>query len=202
MDRHKILDFPLNPTLTIVRQIFRRVIQCESKGVQSAIQRCQGYTVLYLQTCKDLCIVEGTGAGDGQPAPQSKPRELRQRARATCFVPVMAINKTDFLAGISFFYVPARFGADFLAAIEINRDLAGSHIPRTEGRRTIHPLTGICSLTLAHHPGRREGAQSPSLRDLLAYARTSPSRLRRGWAISNKKAPSSKLVVLFCCLLR
>ena len=145
MDRHKILDFPLNPTLTIVRQIFRRVIQCESKGVQSAIQRCQGYTVLYLQTCKDLCIVEGTGAGDGQPAPQSKPRELRQRARATCFVPVMAINKTDFLAGISFFYVPARFGADFLAAIEINRDL---------------PLART-------NPGRRAGTQSTSHRDLL-----------------------------------
>ena len=63
MDRYNILDFPLNPTLTIVRLIFRRVIQCESKGVQSAVQRCQGYTVLYLQTCKDLCIVQGTAAG-------------------------------------------------------------------------------------------------------------------------------------------
>ena len=122
MDRHKILDFPLNPTLTIVRLIFRRVIQCESKGVQSAVQRCQGYTVLYLQTCKDLCIVQGTGAGDGQPAPQSKPRELRQRARATCFVPVMAINKADFMAGISFFHVSARFRTDFLATNKNSQD--------------------------------------------------------------------------------
>ena len=64
MDRYNILDFPLNPTLTIVRLIFRRVIQCESKGVQSAVQRCQGYTVLYLQTCNDLCIVQGTRAGE------------------------------------------------------------------------------------------------------------------------------------------
>ena len=159
MDRYNILDFPLNPTLTIVRLIFRRVVQCESKGVQSAVQKCQRYAVLYLQTCKDLCIVQGTGAGDGQPAAQSKLRELRQRARATCFVPMMAINKADFLAGISFFHVSARFRADFLAAIEINRDLP---LARTS-------------------PGRRAGAQSTSHRDLLAYARTSPSRLRRGW---------------------
>ena len=34
-----------------------------------------------------------------QPAAQSKLRELRQRARSACFVPVMAINKPDFLAG-------------------------------------------------------------------------------------------------------
>ena len=53
----------------------------------------QGYTVLCLQTCKDLCIVQGTTAGNGQPAAQSKLRELRPRARATCFVPV--IRKTQ-----------------------------------------------------------------------------------------------------------
>ena len=123
MDRHNILDFPLNPTLTIVRLIFRRVIQCESKGVQSAVQRCQGYTVLYLQTCKNLCIVQGTGAGEiRQPAPQSKLRELRPRARATCFVPVMAINKLDFMAGISFFHMSARFRADFLATNKNSQD--------------------------------------------------------------------------------
>ena len=122
MDRYNILDFPLNPTLTIVRLIFRRVVQCESKGVQSAVQKCQRYAVLYLQTCKDLCIVQGTGAGDGQPAAQSKLRELRQRARATCFVPVMAINKADFLAGISFFHVSARFRADFLATNTNSQD--------------------------------------------------------------------------------
>ena len=86
MDRCKILDFPLNHTLTIVQLIFRRVVQCESKGVQSAVQRCQGYTVLYLQTCKDLCIVEGPAASDGQPAAQSKLRELRQRAPLTANV--------------------------------------------------------------------------------------------------------------------
>ena len=40
------------------------------------------------------------------------------------------------------------------------------------------PLAGICSLTLAHPPAACGGAGQ----------------------ISNKKAPSSKLVVLFCCL--
>ena len=63
MDRHNILYFQLNPTLTIVRLVFRRVVQCESKGVQSAVQRCQGYSVLDLQTRQDLCVVQGTGAG-------------------------------------------------------------------------------------------------------------------------------------------
>ena len=63
--------------------------------------------------------MQGIGAGEiRQPAPQSKLRELRPRARATCFVPVMAINKADFLAGISYFHVLARFRADFLATIE------------------------------------------------------------------------------------
>ena len=33
-------------------------------------------------------------------------------------MPVTAINKPDFMAGSSFFYVLARFWADFLAAIE------------------------------------------------------------------------------------
>ena len=103
MDRHKILDFPLNPTLTIVRLIFRRVIQCESKGIQSAVQRCQGYNVLYLQTCKDLCIVQGTGAGEyASQLLKASCASYARRARATCFVPVMAINKADFLAGMSF----------------------------------------------------------------------------------------------------
>ena len=87
----------------------------------------------------------------------------------------MAINKPDFLAGYSLFYESARYGADFLAAIEFNRDLLA------------HARTS---------PSRRAGTQSPSLRDLLAHARTSPSRLRRGWA-NKQKAPSSKLVVLF-----
>ena len=123
MDRYNILGFPLNPTLTIVRLIFRRVIKWESKGVQSAVQRCQRYAVLYLQTCKNLCIVQGTGAGEiRQPAPQSKLRELRPRARATCFVPVMAINKLDFMAGISFFHMSARFRADFLATNKNSQD--------------------------------------------------------------------------------
>ena len=67
----------------------------------------------------------------------------------------MAINKPDFLAGYSLFYESARYGADFLAAIEINRDLLA------------HARTS---------PSRRAGTQSPSLRDLLALARTSPSR--------------------------
>ena len=42
----------------------------------------------------------------------------------------------------------------------------------------VPPPTGICSLTLAHPPAACGGAGQ----------------------ISNKKAPSSKLVVLFCCL--
>ena len=100
----------------------------------------------------------------------------------------------------SFFYVPARFGADFLAAIDINRDLplartssgrrAGTLSPSHRdllaalahhpdgGPAHNPPLTGICSLTLAHPPAACGGAGQ----------------------ISNKKAPSSKLVVLFCCL--
>ena len=32
--------------------------------IQGAVQRCQGYTVLHLlQTCQDLCVVQGTAAG-------------------------------------------------------------------------------------------------------------------------------------------
>ena len=57
-----------------------------------------------------------------QPAAQSKLRELRQRARSACFVPVAAINKPDFLAGYSLFYESARYRGDFLAAIENNLD--------------------------------------------------------------------------------
>ena len=66
--------------------------------------------------------MQGTAAGNGQPAAQSKLRELRQRARATCFVPVMAINKLDFMAGISFFHMSARFRADFLATNKNSQD--------------------------------------------------------------------------------
>jgi len=41
----------------------------------------------YLQTRQDLCVVQGTGAGKKrQPAPQSKLRELRQRAPLTAKV--------------------------------------------------------------------------------------------------------------------
>jgi hypothetical protein len=38
------------------------------------------------------------------------------------FVPVMAINKPEFLAGYSLFYESARYGGDFMAAIENNRN--------------------------------------------------------------------------------
>ena len=38
-------------------------------------------------------------------------------------VPVVAINKPDFLAGYLLFYVSARYRGDFLAAIENNRNL-------------------------------------------------------------------------------
>ena len=62
-----------------------------------------------------------------QPAAQSKLRELRQRARSACFVPVMAINKPDFMAGYSLFYESARYGGDFMAAIENNLDFSLSH---------------------------------------------------------------------------
>ena len=79
----------------------------------------------------------------------------------------------------SFFYVPARFGADFLAAIEINRDLP---------------------LARTSPPSRRAGTQSPSPRDLLAALAHPPAACGGAGQISNKKAPSSKLVVLFCCL--
>ena len=36
----------------------------------------------------------------------------------------MAINKPDFLAGYSLFYESARYGGDFMAAIENNRDFS------------------------------------------------------------------------------
>ena len=58
---------------------------------------------------------------------------------------LVAINKPDFLAGYSLFYESARYGGDFMAAIENNRNL---------------PLVRTS-------PGRRAGTQSPSLRDLL-----------------------------------
>ena len=45
-----------------------------------------------------------------------------QRARAAYFVPVMAINKLDFMAGISFFLMSARFRADFLATNKNSQD--------------------------------------------------------------------------------
>ena len=41
---------------------------------------------------------------------------------SACFVPVVAINKPDFLAGYSLFYESARYRGDFLAAIENNRN--------------------------------------------------------------------------------
>ena len=50
--------------------------------------------------------------------------------------------------------------------------------PPDGGQAHNLPLTGICSLTLAHPPAACGGAGQ----------------------ISSKKAPSSKLVVLFCCL--
>ena len=90
----------------------------------------------------------------------------------------MAINKPDFLAGYSLFYESARYGGDFMAAIENNRNLP---LARTS-------------------PGRRAGTQSTSHRDLLAALAHPPAACGGAGQISNKKAPSSKLVVLFCCL--
>ena len=71
-----------------------------------------------------------------QTAAQSKLRELHPKgsahckgpqdrllaARYACFVPVMAINKPDFLAGYSLFYESARYRGVFLAVIENNRN--------------------------------------------------------------------------------
>ena len=50
----------------------------------------------------------------------------------------MAINKPDFLAGYSLFYESARYGGDFMAAIENNRDfsLSANYIDRS---RRMHP---------------------------------------------------------------
>jgi hypothetical protein len=81
-----------------------------------------------------------------QPAAQSKLRELHPKGSAyckgpldrlltvryACFVPVMAINKPDFLAGYSLFYESARYGGDFMAAIENNRDFSLSPMFRME----------------------------------------------------------------------
>ena len=89
----------------------------------------------------------------------------------------------------SFFYVPARFGADFLAAIDINRDLltALAHPP---GRRagTQSPSHRDLLTALAHPPGRRAGTQSPpSHRDLLAALAHPPAACGGAGQISNKK---------------
>ena len=108
----------------------------------------------------------------------------------------MAINKPDFLAGYSLFYESARYGADFLAAIEINRDLLTSlaHPPAGE---TAHnpPLSGICSLR-SHIPQPEGRHTIPSLRDLLTPFAHPPAACGGAGQIS-QKAPSSKLVVLF-----
>jgi hypothetical protein len=47
---------------------------------------------------------------------------------AIVFVPVMAINKPEFLAGYSLFYESARYGGDFTAAIENNRNFTLSRL--------------------------------------------------------------------------
>ena len=78
---------------------FRRFVQRESKDVQGAVQWCKRCTSLSSDLQRSLHSAGHRSWRIRQPAPQSKPRELRQRARATCFVPVMAINKADFLAG-------------------------------------------------------------------------------------------------------
>ena len=51
------------------------------------------------------------------------PQDRLLNVRYACFVPVVAINKPDFLAGYSFFYESARYRSDFLATIENNRNL-------------------------------------------------------------------------------
>ena len=45
----------------------------------------------------------------------------------------MAINNPDFLAGYSLFYESARYGGDFMAAIENNRDFPLSPLYREVG---------------------------------------------------------------------
>ena len=50
------------------------------------------------------------------------PQDRLLIVRYACFVPVMAINKPDFLAGYLLFYESARYGGDFMAAIENNRN--------------------------------------------------------------------------------
>ena len=123
MDRYNILDFPLNPTLTIVRVIFRRVVQCESKGVQSAVQGCQGYTVLCLQTHKDLCMVQGTGAGEyASQLLKASCASYARMARAACFVPVMAISMSARILCSACFVrsCPRKHGISWINSIKIN----------------------------------------------------------------------------------
>jgi hypothetical protein len=43
--------------------------------------------------------VKDTAAGNGQPAAQSKLRELRQRARSACFVPLLSMKTPVFVDG-------------------------------------------------------------------------------------------------------
>ena len=58
----------------------------------------------------EICITylheSSTAAGNGQPAAQSKLRELRQRARSACFVPAMQKmqNNRDFTLSLKLHY--------------------------------------------------------------------------------------------------
>ena len=62
------------------------------------------------------------------------PQDRLLTARYACFVPMVAINKPDFLAGYSLFYESARYRGDFLAVIENNRNFTLSRVrsPQTK----------------------------------------------------------------------
>ena len=67
--------------------------------------------------------MQGTAAGKyASQLLKASCASYTQRARSACFVPVMAINKPDFLAEYSLFYESAIYGGVFLADIENNRN--------------------------------------------------------------------------------
>ena len=69
----------------------------------------------------------------------------------------MAINKPDFLAGYSLFYESARYGGDFMAAIENTRDfsmspsLALRSAIFTKSMGAATPITSLCKAICRTH---------------------------------------------------
>ena len=83
----------------------------------------QNAYILYIRAPRFGDPVQGTAAGKYASQLLKAGDAAQPKGCSACFVPVMAINKPDFLAGYSLFYESARYRSDFLATIENNRNL-------------------------------------------------------------------------------